>query len=146
MDLDGNPLDSITWTDFSMLYEMKATRKGRPVEFTQGNVGTTMFIQYGLMDGRWMGFLAGLGMPRPGKCEMFFVAMVLDREGDKAANKEFVDRVLAFERQFIVEDLSILTTIRFRPGTPSGSDGVLLRYLSFLRNYPRAHPAADYLR
>ncbi|WP_435279786.1 Rieske 2Fe-2S domain-containing protein [Streptomyces sp. 1222.5] len=146
MQFIGNPLDNITWTDYSLLYEMNAVKNGQPLSFTMGSIGTTMFLQHGTMDGRWMGFIAGFAMPRPGTCQIYFIGMARTCEGSVQENEEFMNRVMEFEKQTLIEDAPIFNSMHFRPGTPSRSDRALVRYLEFLRKYPRAHPAAEYIR
>jgi hypothetical protein len=43
------------------------------------------------------------------------------------------------------QDNDVVTTARFKPGLLTRTDEVLSRYLGYVRKYPRAHPAADFL-
>jgi hypothetical protein len=43
------------------------------------------------------------------------------------------------------EDLPIVERARFQPGLLTRSDRSLARFLQYLRDYPRAHPSAEYI-
>jgi len=44
------------------------------------------------------------------------------------------------------EDNPILHTAHFMPGTLTATDRQLVRFLQYVRDYPRAHPSADFIR
>ena len=44
------------------------------------------------------------------------------------------------------EDIDILNTIKYRPGTLTAGDRTLGKYLQFLRRVPRAHPSGPFIK
>ena len=43
------------------------------------------------------------------------------------------------------EDEEILKRLKFKPGTLTRADAGLARFLDYIRNFPRAHPSADFI-
>ena len=50
-----------------------------------------------------------------------------------------------FFRRLIEEDQPVMSTIRFREGILLEADRPLARFLKYVRSFPKAHPAADYM-
>lgn len=46
----------------------------------------------------------------------------------------------------IGEDEKILDSIHYRQGTFTAADRTLAKYLTLVRNFPRAHPSAPFIR
>lgn len=139
-----DPGKAAQWTDHSMLYDFAGTHaQGERINFKVGIYGTSIFYQSGLMQGRWFGFLAPMGLPRPQTTRGYLVLAVRRDEPDAAS---FLQSVLELERHVLSEDVPILETIHFRPGALSATDRTLARFLNYLTKYPRAHPAADFIR
>ena len=44
------------------------------------------------------------------------------------------------------EDLELLSTAHYSPGALTRHDEALARYLEMVRGYPRANPAAEFIR
>jgi hypothetical protein len=44
------------------------------------------------------------------------------------------------------EDLELLSTAHYSPGALTRHDEALARYLEMVRRYPRANPAAEFIR
>ena len=65
---------------------------------------------------------------------------------DEAEDERFLDLCMLTELGILGEDIGILTTMRFEPGNLTRSDRVLGRYFDYLRDYPRAHPSASWIR
>jgi hypothetical protein len=84
-----------------------------------------------------------LGLPRPQRTRAFFTVAVRKDEPDA---EQFLEAMLSLERRVLSEDLPVLETIHFRPGALSATDKTLARFLNYLTRYPRAHPAADFIR
>lgn len=87
-----------------------------------------------------------MGLPRPGKSKNFMVAAGKIADGTPAEVQAWLDFVIDFEIRVVGEDLPIMETMRFRPGTLTKSDETFSKYLSFLRQYPRAHPSAEFIK
>jgi len=48
-------------------------------------------------------------------------------------------------KHIVSEDIPIMQTIHFRPGTLTKSDKALGKFLQYVRNFPRAHPSAEFI-
>lgn len=143
----ADPHDSVRWTDHSLMYDFQAIHvKGETVENTVGVFGTSIYYQTTTIDGRWFGFLVPMGLPRPGMAKNFMVVAAKKSDGTPEEVAQWLDYVLEFEKRVVGEDLPIMQTIRFKPGTLTRSDLTFARYLDFLRLYPRAHPSAPFIK
>lgn len=141
---DEDPGKNAEWTDHSMVYSFSGTHvDGQAIGFEVGIFGTSIFYQAGEMMGRWFGFIAPMGLPRPGQTDGFLSIAV---RRDEPNAEEFLQSVVEFEKRVVREDADILSTIRFRPGTLTPVDRTLARFLKYLQEYPRAHPSADFIR
>ncbi len=141
-----DPDEEIAWTDHSMLYDFKGRHaNGEPIEYRVGIFGTSIFYQSSTINGRWFGCLAPFGLPRPGQTQTFFVIAARKADGDKASTEEFLDFIMDLEMRVVSEDLPILRTVRFKPGTLTKSDKALGKFFQYLRDFPRAHPSAEFI-
>ena len=141
---DEDPGKSAQWTDHSMVYSFSGKHAmGEQIRFDVGIYGTSIFYQAGEMLGRWFGFIAPIGLPRPGCSDGYLTIAVRRDEPDAEA---YLQSIIDLEKRVVSEDADILATIRFRPGTLTPADQTLARFLRYLRLYPRAHPSADYIR
>ena len=140
----GEPHKDVVWTPHSMTYRFDGTtRDGTKVDFDVGIFGTTIYWQHGLLGGRWFGFAAPMGLPRPGESRLFFAVCVEDDPADPEGTRVFLDAMYDLEVNIATEDLPIVERARFRPGLLTRSDRSLARFLQYLREYPRAHPSVD---
>ncbi|MEX1147443.1 MAG: Rieske (2Fe-2S) protein [Sphingomonadales bacterium] len=143
----ADPHDEVRWTDHSLMYDFNGVHvNGEIIENTVGVFGTSLYYQTTTIDGRWFGFLTPMGMPRPGASKNFMVVAGKKSDGTPEDVEQWLDFVLEFEKRVVNEDLPIMETIRFRPGTLTRSDLTFARYVDFLRRYPRAHPSAPYIK
>ncbi len=142
----ADPDEEIEWTDHSMLYDFKGKHaNGEPIEYRVGIYGTTIFYQSSVFDGRWFGFLAPFGLPRPGRTKTYMIVAARKADGDAEANETFLNFALDLEKKVVREDVPIMQTIHFKPGTLTRSDKALAKFLQYLRDYPRAHPSAEFI-
>ncbi|WP_114952593.1 aromatic ring-hydroxylating oxygenase subunit alpha [Sphingosinicella terrae] len=143
---DREPHDLVQWTDHSMLYTLQgANREGLRLEFEVGIFGTSLYWQHGELGGRWFGFVAPMGLPRPGESRLFFAVAVEDDPADPDGTRAFLDAMYDLEVHIATEDLPIVEHARFRPGTLTKSDRSLARFLQYLREFPRDHPSATFI-
>jgi phenylpropionate dioxygenase-like ring-hydroxylating dioxygenase large terminal subunit len=141
---NDDPGENAEWTAHSMLYDFTGTHAaGERIEFRVGIYGTTLYYQSGNMRGRWFGVMSPMGLPRPQRTRGFLIVAVRKDEPDAA---QLLEAMLDLERRVLSEDVPVLETIHFRPGALSASDKTLARFLNYLTRYPRAHPAADFIR
>lgn len=140
----GEPHNEVEWTPHSMDYKFDGTmRDGTAIHFAVGIYGTSLYWQHGELGGRWFGFVAPMGLPRPGLSRLFFAVAVEDDPADPEGTRAFLDAMYDLEVGVATEDLPIVERARFRPGTLTKSDRTLARFLQYLRDYPRAHPSVD---
>lgn len=141
-----DPHDSVEWTDHSMLYDFKGRHaKGEPIEYRVGIFGNNIFYQSGTIEGRWFGAMTPFGLPRPGHTKVFAIMAARKDEGDEASTAAFLRAVTELEMKVVSEDIPVLDTIHFRPGTLTKSDRTLARFFQYLRDYPRCHPSAEFI-
>ena len=134
------------WTDHSMLYDFKGRpANGEPIEYRVGIFGTSIFYQSSTFNGRWFGFIAPMGLPRPGQSKVFLIIAARKSDGDAASTTAFIDFAMDLEKRVVSEDVPILQSIHFKPGTLTKSDKALGKFLQYLRSYPRAHPSAEFI-
>lgn len=148
VSFDGeDPHDKVRWTEYSCSYDFNGIHvRGEKVENTVGVYGTSLYYQSTLIDGKWFGFMTAMGLPRPGYSKNYLIVAGKRSDGTPVEVEQWLDFVVEFEKTVVMEDLPIMETIRFRPGTLTRSDRTFARYLEFLRKYPRAHPSADYIK
>lgn len=141
-----DPDEEVEWTAHSMLYDFKGRHaNGEPIEYRVGIYGTSIFYQSSVFNGRWFGFIAPFGLPRPGRTKTFLIIAARKCDGDAAANEAFLNFALDLEKKVVSEDIPIMQTIHFKPGTLTKSDKALGKFLQYLRTYPRAHPSAEFI-
>lgn len=142
----ADPDEDIEWTDHSMLYDFRGRHAdGSPISYRVGIFGSNIFYQSSVINGRWFGFIAPFGLPRPGQTKTFLVLAARKADGDAAATAAFLDFALELEKKVISEDVPIMQTIHFKPGTLTRSDKALAKFLQYLRHFPRAHPSAEFI-
>jgi hypothetical protein len=142
----GQPHDEVQWTPFSMTYRFDGVmRDGTPINFGVGIYGTSIYYQEGELGGRWFGFIAPMGLPSPGTSRLFFAVAVEDDPADPEGTRNFLDAMYDLEVGIATEDLPILERARFKPGTLTRSDKSLARFFRYLREFPRAHPSAEFI-
>jgi phenylpropionate dioxygenase-like ring-hydroxylating dioxygenase large terminal subunit len=141
-----DPHDDVEWTDHSMLYDFKGRHaNGEPIDYRIGIYGNNIYYQSGTIEGRWFGMLTPFSLPRPGHTQVFAVFAARKSDSDDAATAAFLRAVTELEMKVVGEDIPIVNTIHFRPGTLTRSDRTLARFFQYLREYPRCHPSADFI-
>ncbi len=136
---------NMQWRDHSLMYEFEGFfDSGTAASWQVGVFGTSLYYQSAYLDGRWFGFMVPMGLVRPGMTRNYMV-LAVEKTGDTAADREFLEQCLLTEVGIVGEDTHIMTSMRFRPGTLTRSDRTLGHYFKFLRDYPRAHPSAAFI-
>lgn len=146
----ADPHDLVEWQQWSHSYPLKASfGENTTVDWRIGIHGTSIYQQQGTVDDWWLGIIVGMSSPRPGHSVPFGCIAVEKGDGSDARNRLNMERAQwaeAYGRRIAAEDADILNTIRFRPGTLTRADRTLAQFFRFLRNYPRAHPSASFIR
>jgi hypothetical protein len=142
--LGPNIADTVEWNNHSMFFELNAMAHGQHKEARTGIVGTSMFFETGKLNGRWFGLLVGHCIHQPGKTRTY-VTFAVERTGDEQGDRNFLAFVRSHTIAIGAEDRAVVKTIHFRPGTLTKSDATLARFLDYVRNFPRAHPSAEFI-
>jgi hypothetical protein len=142
--LGEHPADNVEWTKHSMFFEFKGAKNGRIMDVRAGIVGTSVFVESGTLDGRWFGMMSGYALPQPGR-SLPFAIFAVETTGDERGDQEFLSSVREFQFSVAAEDQAVVKTIHFRAGALTKSDATLARFLTYLREFPRAHPSAAFI-
>ncbi|MGH7836861.1 MAG: Rieske 2Fe-2S domain-containing protein, partial [Candidatus Binataceae bacterium] len=120
---------------------------GISLDWMIGIRGASFFRQQGLYDGFWFGALSGFSCPKAGEHTVFLNLAVCqeDEAGRGRSAQERLEIATALLVRTAEEDRAILNSVHFTPGTLLKIDKSLARYFDYLRNYPRANPAAEFL-
>jgi phenylpropionate dioxygenase-like ring-hydroxylating dioxygenase large terminal subunit len=143
-----NPNDSLSWNDFSVGYRYHALMPGGEEYKVWASIhGSNIFWQHGTLDGRWFRWITGLAAPRAGTTASFFgwSTQRVPGEPPEAADA-FLTKVQLFMLNLLAEDAPVLTTIHYTPGLLVPEDRALAEFFGYLRRYPRANPARQYLQ
>ncbi|HEX9773277.1 MAG TPA: Rieske (2Fe-2S) protein [Steroidobacteraceae bacterium] len=145
--------ERIRWSTYGLDFEFTAFPElGRapPVPFKVAVLGTSLIlVQSRLPDGTWFGSLAAMTLPRPGETNVFIVVAVEKGDGSAAsaaAEQALLEELTRRFRAMAAEDLELLESAHYVPGTLTRHDQALARFLEMLRSYPRANPAAEFIR
>ncbi|MBN9427531.1 MAG: Rieske 2Fe-2S domain-containing protein [Burkholderiales bacterium] len=138
-----DPHDAVIWDRWGLKFNIKAMHQGGvPIDWDVGLRGTGFFWRAGSYGEFWCAAITGFGLPRPGMHQVFGAAMVLKGEH----SKERLAQMRKITERTIGEDADILDTIHYRQGTLTAADRTLARYLTMVREFPRAHPSAPFIR
>ena len=138
-----DPHAAVKWNPYGFEYGYKGNDQGGvPTEYSLGIQGTSVFFRFGMYEGFWRGSVAGFGLPKPGWLVMYSINLV--KKGPEA--KKQLETATWLSRRTLSEDWSIMNTLKYRPGYLINGDQSLSRYLTLVRNFPRAHPSRDFIR
>lgn len=138
-----DPHELVQWDDYGLHYNVKADHQGGvKIDWIIGLRGTGFFWRTGTYGDFWCAAVSGFGIPSPGMLQVYGAYMVL--KGPKG--EENFGTARGITERTLGEDRDILNTIHYRHGTFTAGDRTLARYLSIVRNFPRAHPSAAFIR
>jgi phenylpropionate dioxygenase-like ring-hydroxylating dioxygenase large terminal subunit len=107
--------------------------------------GTQTMVMETVFDGVWVGSIGAASIRRPDKVQMFgTLTMAKDSGSSEELEKRITWMKKEIERTFI-EDMPIYNNIRFKPNAFTEMDNVLERYLDYVRRFPKANPAANFI-
>jgi nitrite reductase/ring-hydroxylating ferredoxin subunit len=143
-------VEKLNWNEYGFRLQLDAEHQnGIPISWDLGIQGTSIYMQEGMVGDFWLGVFSGFSLPRPGRHRVFMAIAVERGDGSEAAEQLAAER-MKFSRDLLnrtaFEDRDILNTIHHHPGALTRNDRALGRYFNFLRDYPRAHPSADFIR
>lgn len=142
--LSDNPDEVVRWNESSFLYDFDGEFwNGEEVHWNVGIYGTSLFFQQGHIQGKWMGVQAFMGLPRPNRTRVYMMVAVRDEGG---AEQPFLQQAMKMECDILSQDMHVLNRMDYRQGKVTKQDKLLVKFLDFVRDYPRAHPSADFIR
>lgn len=148
--LDDEGPSGVAYTDHSMSYGFKGWHTdGNPVDWDVSIHGTSLFLQEGKFNGTWFGVTTPLGLPAPGQTLVYMVAASHIGDGSpeaRAAAAAATEMFAEMEARIFFEDAPILQRVRFRPGTLTRHDERLAKFFDYLRDYPRSHHSAEFIK
>ncbi|RZL07448.1 MAG: aromatic ring-hydroxylating dioxygenase subunit alpha [Rubrivivax sp.] len=140
---ETDPHDMVEFDEWGLRYPVVANHQGGvAIDWMVALRGTGFFWRTGTYDGWWCAAITGFGLPRPGYHRVFGCYMVLRGEGQE----ERMNIARGLTQRTIGEDAPVLDTIHYRQGILTAADKTLAKYLTLVRNFPRAHPSAPYIR
>jgi hypothetical protein len=148
--LAEDPHDTVVWDAHGFRMSFDGTHQmGEKLRWKVGIRGSSTYIQEGEVDGWWLGVFAGFSLPRPGLHQPFMAICVEKGDGSPESERLVQERI-QFGTDLLtrtaLEDKPILDSIHYGPGTLTKGDKTLARYMELLRNFPRAHPSAAFIR
>jgi phenylpropionate dioxygenase-like ring-hydroxylating dioxygenase large terminal subunit len=144
--------ERIHWSQYGLSFAFTAfpnLGRGGRIPFRVSVEGTSMiYVQTALPDGTWVGTFAAMTLPRAGETDCYIVVVI--RRGDGSEDTRAAEEALlsSLTGRFIAmakEDQELLSTAHYVPGTLTRQDEALARYMSMLRSWPRANPAAEWI-
>jgi hypothetical protein len=145
---DPNPVDSVEWDQWGFTYPFRGTTAdGMRLDFKVSIVGTNVYREESEINGRRRFVLNPCTPTKFGQYDSYSVIGTLkgDTPEEMAAADEYNVWSKEFQNNLLADDVPIMNKMRFRPEMLTKSDLVLGRYLRFLRAFPRAHPARDFI-
>jgi phenylpropionate dioxygenase-like ring-hydroxylating dioxygenase large terminal subunit len=110
--------------------------------------GTNTIMLTGKMAGMEV-FMGSSAVPIPsGGCRNFQFAATPKGDGSDADREQAdaaLTMALAFGEQLLKDDDPVMTTVHFREDLLLPADRALVRFLRYVRSFPRANPARDFL-
>jgi phenylpropionate dioxygenase-like ring-hydroxylating dioxygenase large terminal subunit len=138
-----DPHDLVEWDEFGLKYRVQAKHQGGvAIDWTLGLRGTSFFWRTGTYDGWWCAAVTGFGIPYPGVHTVFGAYIVLRGDGEE----QRLNKMKEISERTIGEDKDLLNTIHYRAGFMTQADRSLSKYLSIVRDFPRAHPSGPFIR
>ena len=143
------------FTDYYFGYEVEAMHFEGEIRDREGGEdypqvriyihGTQIMTMELMVNGSWVGSI-GTQVPRkPGKVEMFGSLIVAKNSGTKDERDQTIAWLKKEVDKTFIEDQPIYENIRFKPNAFTEMDSVLERYLDYVRRFPKANPAANFI-
>ncbi|HPF28293.1 MAG TPA: Rieske 2Fe-2S domain-containing protein [Steroidobacteraceae bacterium] len=134
---------TMEWNDNGFRYTMRTRVDGQQFEFTPTLTGMSVFFVHGWLGKRRFGLVAPFGLPKPGECDIYTSVILPQDDPNPPEILEILQRRFG---TMVQEDYPLIDTAHFSARNLTKADQQLGRWLQFVRSYPRAHPAREYLR
>ena len=152
MKMDYDIRSLFQWEQYGLRLDLPVGLEegtGQRLEYQIKVSGTTLWTSTSRLSGKWHVQFSGLGIEVPGSSVHFYSHVVHRGDGSDAAERranEFLDELESLWEKVLDEDAVVMNGMHYRPGFLTAADGALATYLDYVRKYPRAHPARDYIR
>ena len=149
LDLQGKfPDEDIEWTPYHAKYKVNLERwDDRNASYEFGTYGSNVFVGHGIFEGRWYAEVGARSLPRPGRSEVLLSILTKAVDGEsEESHRAFHKRMVDLEISLAMEDKPVLETLHFQQGYLTRSDKALGKFLDYIRAYPRANPAREFIR
>jgi phenylpropionate dioxygenase-like ring-hydroxylating dioxygenase large terminal subunit len=137
------------WTEHGFRFDLRGVHwMERVFDWTAGIDGTNIFFQDGPLDGRYFGFMTPMSVMRPQRSMVYYTVAVLrgdDTPAARASAQRWAREVYQLEVDFASQDMEIFTRSRFRQGILTAQDLGLAKFMEYLRAFPRANPAVEFI-
>lgn len=144
--------ERIDWTDHSMEYDMDATfdqGSGISMQVRSGIYGTSFFRMHGEIMGKWFCAMTAFQLVAPGVTQVYY-SFGTDKSNGSTEDDMRVamthEMLFGIAKSIIADDRPILHSLKYTPGVMTISDKALAKYLSMVRNFPRSHDSADFIK
>ncbi len=141
--------DSFEWFDNVVSMELKARlpdhQNGSEVHYRVRHHGTNLSLISGTVDRHELRILIAFAIPCPGVSEVFTMLATRPGDGPVDVPSAALDQIADVFGVMGGEDNPLLESAHFMPGTLTPHDRQLARFLQFVRRFPRANPAADFI-
>ena len=144
--------EKIEWTDHSMEFDMVGNLEdgsGPEIDARFGIYGTSFFRFHGTVMGQWVCALTGFHLLAPGKTQVFYSFGVKKSDGspeDDARVAQTHAMLFQLGKAITSDDRPILHASRYVPGSMTVSDRALKKYLTIVRDFPRSHASAEFIK
>lgn len=143
--------EAFEWFDFGCRVELDVQMRDWNMETFHYDMmiqGTNIWTDTGSFRDRWHFTLSALTVPAPGRSIHYFANAIHKGNGSDAEEREARQHLADLEEIFaliVSQDDVPLDNLHYAPGLLTKSDQALSRYLSYIKDYPRANPAADFI-
>jgi nitrite reductase/ring-hydroxylating ferredoxin subunit len=144
--------EKIAWTDYSMEYDLNARLEGGdgpPLVARVGIYGTSLFRLHGEFMGNKICTLTGFHPVAPGVTQVYYSLGTTKSNGTPEDDQRVAmthDLLFRLGKSIVTDDRPILHTMKYSPGVMTESDRALNKYLNLVRNFPRSHDSADFIK
>jgi nitrite reductase/ring-hydroxylating ferredoxin subunit len=144
--------EKIEWTDHSMEYDLDGTMEGGAgpaLSARVGIFGTSLFRLFGEAGGVPTASMTAFGMPQPGVTQVYHVLGTRKGDGSPESKAQVAmvhDVLFRLAKSIVSDDRPILHSLHYQPGLMTSADQALVKYLNLVRDFPRSHPSASFIR
>lgn len=122
--------------------------QGEAVDYRIEVLGTNVYIQQGLLDGRWYALIIPMGIPAPGRTRTFLQVLVAPEDETPEARtraRHRAESLADLEMRFVEQDRDVLNNLHFGAGHLISEDHQLVQFMKYLKQYPRGNPGQHFL-